>query len=205
MRSKLLKVGCTTSTGHVVSQILGQGPNGAVYFSTSNEIRWVYYKNRGTLPDELGLVVARFDSLLSDIRAVKVPLTEKRDLYELAGKTLYLAFNRTTSLDPANVFADVERRLHTLASSVAKPAPASTLPALSADIVVVCALHSPELEAVLSITRSVEGPRLPSDPQTYHSTEWTTRKGRTLRVVLAAPNQMGLTAAGVLAAKMILA
>jgi len=204
MPTKLLKVGHETLTGHVVSEILGQGPNGAVYISTNNEIRWVYYKNSGTLPDHLGLVVARFDSLLMDIRALKVPPSDKRPLYELAGKTLYLAFSSTNAADPANVFADVERRLQALASTVAKAAPALTLSTLSADVVVVCALHSPELAAVLSITQSVEGPRLATDPQTYHSTEWTTKKGRTLRVLLAAPNQMGLTASGVLAAKMIL-
>lgn len=204
MRAKLLKVGDKTSTGHVVSEILGQGPSGAVYISSNNEIRWVYYKNDGMLPDQLGLVVARFDSLLMDIRAVRVPVADKRPLYELAGKTLYLAFSCANRSDPANVFADVERRLQALASTAGVTASALTLSTLSADVVVVCALHSPELEAVLSITQTVEGPRLPTDPQTYHTTEWTTKKGRALRVLLAAPNQMGLTASGVLAAKMVL-
>src|SRR5215213_4898178 len=140
MRAKLLKVGEKTSTGHVVSEILGQGPNGAVYISSNNEIRWVYYKNGGTLPDPLGLVVARFDSLLMDIRAVRVPLADKRPLYELAGKTLYLAFSCTNRSDPANVFADVERRLQALASTAGETASALTLSTLSADVVVVCAL-----------------------------------------------------------------
>jgi len=76
--------------------------------------------------------------------------------------------------------------------------------AQSADVLIVCALHAPELQAVLAMTPCIEGPHVPRDPQSYHTTQWTTNAGAKLRVVLAAPNQMGLTAAGVLTTKMIL-
>jgi nucleoside phosphorylase len=45
---------------------------------------------------------------------------------------------------------------------------------------------------------------LESDPQTYHELFWQTANTAKLRIVAAAPNQMGLAASGVLAAKMIL-
>ena len=202
MASKLLKIGDEAATGHTVAEILGQGPMGAVYISSNNEIRWIYYKNKGTLPDELGLVVARFDAVLSDIRAIQAPLPEKRPLYDLAGKTLYLALIAHEPVDPTAVFVTVERRVIALAKS--KGGETISTHVHTADVVVVCALHSPELEAMLAISNCAEGPRLPTDPQTYHSTTWITKQRNTLSVVLAAPNQMGLAAAGVLAAKMVL-
>jgi nucleoside phosphorylase len=202
MARKLIKVGDKTSSGYVVAEVLGQGPSGVVFISKDNQIRWHYYKNKGRLPDELGIVVARFDSLLVDIKSIKRPLADKLHLYELAGKTLYLAFESSDPPNPVTAFSDVERRIMMLAAQ--ENSLNSSRPVLSADIVVVCALHSPELENVLALSATAEGPRIAADPQTYHSTEWKTEGGTALRVVLAAPNQMGLTASGVLTAKMIM-
>jgi nucleoside phosphorylase/5-methylcytosine-specific restriction endonuclease McrA len=74
------------------------------------------------------------------------------------------------------------------------------------DVVIVCALHVPELEKVLKTGEqpweSLSQKR--DDPHTYNHTVYTTRKGSPLRVVAAAPNQMGLAASAVLATKMIL-
>jgi nucleoside phosphorylase len=76
----------------------------------------------------------------------------------------------------------------------------------SFDVAIVCALHTPELEKVLDTGEQPWEPlsQRPDDPHTYHHTVYTTRKENLLRVIAAAPNQMGLAASAVLATKMIL-
>lgn len=203
MTREILKIGDITSTGHEVAQVLGQGPAGAIYISKNGEIRWHYYKNDGVLPDELGLVVARFDAILADIRDVAAPLSEKKPLYELAGKTLYLAFSARKLVDASTTFAEVERRIAIFSQRVSqKKAVTDKEPGV--DLVIVCALHDPELQAVLTLSTPENPPIVSNDPQTYHATTWNTKKGQALRVILAAPNQMGLAAAGILATKMVL-
>lgn len=205
MGKKSLKVGDKTTTGHVVAEILGDSPVASVYMSANNELRWTYYGNRGQLPDALGVVIARFDSLMAEIRLLGGTADTKRSLYGLLGKNLFLALNSRSPVDLTSAFAEAER--HILAASE-KTGPPGTRPASAAgspfDIAIVCALHDPELSAVLSLSKCIRGPLLSGDPQTYYSTTWPTRKRTALRVVVAAPNQMGLTAAGVLAAKMVL-
>jgi len=80
------------------------------------------------------------------------------------------------------------------------------LPANTFDVVVVCALHSPELDQLLRVGPKTwaELPHDISDPHTYHCTKFIASSGQEIRVVAAAPNQMGLTSASVLATKMIL-
>lgn len=197
--TKLLKVGEETRTGHIVERILGQGPNGAVFTTKNNEIRWTYWTNNGRLPDSLGMVVLHFDSLLIDIRSLP-DMDEKRALFELAGKTLYRAFESKIPPDPVKAFAEIEERLAG-SFGYARNRGAN---ANSADVVIVCALHDPELHAMLTLPGVAEAFYMADDPQTYHRTRWTTANGVTLNVILAAPNQMGLTAAGVLSAKMVL-
>lgn len=72
-------------------------------------------------------------------------------------------------------------------------------------VVIVCALHRPELQRLIAVT-SERWERMPSnstDPHVYHSSSLLTTRGRPVQVVAAAPNEMGLTASGVLAAKMV--
>jgi nucleoside phosphorylase len=74
------------------------------------------------------------------------------------------------------------------------------------DVAIICALHQTELASVRK-TGGAGWQVLPSerdDPQTYHASVYTTKRGRQLRVVAAAPGQMGLSASAVLATKMIL-
>lgn len=74
------------------------------------------------------------------------------------------------------------------------------------DVVIVCALPSPELEKVRD-TGAAKWTVLPSDPcdqTTYYQSIYKTNLGRTLRVIAAASSQMGPPAAAVLACKMIL-
>ncbi|RKI18684.1 hypothetical protein D7Y15_07535 [Corallococcus sp. AB030] len=76
----------------------------------------------------------------------------------------------------------------------------------SVDVVIVCALHKPELEKVRVASKTkwerVAASRV--DPSVYERTEYITKGGTTLRVVAGAPNQMGLSAAAVLATKMVM-
>lgn len=74
------------------------------------------------------------------------------------------------------------------------------------DLVVVCALRTPELVKVLhtGTEKWTEFRPQRSDPHTYHTTNFTSSQGSTIRVIAAAPNQMGMSASAVLATKMIL-
>jgi nucleoside phosphorylase len=84
---------------------------------------------------------------------------------------------------------------------------AASVPAseLNCDLIVVCALQKPELEKVMRTgTEWTALPSSPRDPHVYYQSTFTTALGKTLKVVAAAPNQMGLPASAVLATKMIL-
>lgn len=75
------------------------------------------------------------------------------------------------------------------------------------DVAILSALHKPELEKILSIKRESweELPASAEDPATYYANTFTTAKSkRSIRVIAAAPNQMGMPASAVLATKMIL-
>jgi nucleoside phosphorylase len=208
MPGRSYKVGDTTTTGHVVAEILGQSPAACIYTSTKDDLRWSYYANDGVLPDEHGAVVAKFDTLMDEIKGLDGALESKRPLFTLLGKNLFIALNATKPGALPDIFSRVEKKIAEYANAAsrggrapgrsAKPIPSPF------DLAVVCALHEPELEAVFSFSKWTNGPRMPSDPQTYYSSTWTTKGNKKLRVVVAAPNQMGLTASAVLSAKMIL-
>jgi hypothetical protein len=209
MPPRSYKVGDTTTTGHVVAEILGQSPAACVYTSTKDELRWAYYANDGVLPDEHGAVVAKFDTLMDEVRSLDGTLDSKRPLYTLLGKNLFVALNATKPTALPDIFSRVEKKIteYTTKTASSRSHPAgktSKLIPSQFDLAIVCALHEPELVAIFSFSRWVKGPRMPGDPQTYYSSTWTTKSNKKLRVVVAAPNHMGLTAAGVLSAKMIL-
>lgn len=74
------------------------------------------------------------------------------------------------------------------------------------DVVIVCALHTPELDKVKA-AGSPEWEEIPpnrTDPHLYYKTTYTTKKGTVLRVIASAPNAMGSAATTVLATKIIL-
>ena len=209
MTPKGYKVGDTTTTGHVVAEVLGQSPTACVYVSTTNELRWAYYGNDAILPDEHGAVVAKFDTLMDEISSLDVSVELKRPLYTLLGKNLFVALNATRPSSLPDIFSRIEKKISE-SSTKAKSArsnpagKASKLIPSHFDLAIVCALHEPELEAVFALSRWTKVPRMPGDPQTYYSSTWSVKPNKKLRVVVAAPNHMGLTAAGVLSAKMIL-
>lgn len=171
---RLLKVGDTASTGHVVSEILGQGPNGAVFIAANDDIRWIYKKNEACCQISWARSSPNSTPSWRPSRPFKAPLVEKRHLYKLAGKTLYMAIAADAPMSPATLFSDVERRV--LALTAGLGGGNESRPALSADLVVVWALHAPELVSVLALSPSSEGPRITGDPQTYHTRNGSPRR-----------------------------
>lgn len=73
------------------------------------------------------------------------------------------------------------------------------------DIVIVCAVHDTELEKVLQTGKEEwkSFPAVNDDPGSYHQTTFSTISNHPLRVIAAAPTQMGMPASAVLATKMI--
>jgi nucleoside phosphorylase len=74
------------------------------------------------------------------------------------------------------------------------------------DVVFVCAVSETELNKLLRTgsERWTELTHATNDPQTYHTTEYHTPSGKSLRVIAAAPNHMGAVAASAVTTKMIL-
>ncbi len=71
------------------------------------------------------------------------------------------------------------------------------------DVAIITALHKPELDAVLRTLKGQRTVRPPSDPTTYYEGIWSAGDV-SLRIVAAAPTEMGMSASGVLASKLIL-
>lgn len=71
------------------------------------------------------------------------------------------------------------------------------------DVVILCALPTPELEMVKQLGDWTEIRHQRNDPTTYYFQKLGVTGGRTLRVVAAAASQMGMPAAAVLATKML--
>ena len=75
------------------------------------------------------------------------------------------------------------------------------------DVAFVCALHDPELTALIEAfggeARWTKGPSL-GQQHIYKITDFTTLTGESLRVIAGAPTYMGLTATAILATEMIL-
>lgn len=71
------------------------------------------------------------------------------------------------------------------------------------DLAIICAIPDPELAAVQKIGNWSKLPASADDPQIYHQTTWQIKAHSTIRIIAAAPNEMGLSYAAVLAAKMV--
>lgn len=206
MRKKPYRVGEKSSTGHTIATILGESPLAFVFTTTNNELRWVYYGNNGLLPEKLGAAVARFDLMMKQIKALKTSADDKREIYLLLGKSLFVAMNCRKQKTLASAFDSVAEIIEshvgashvTGSSGLKSPDGASVF-----DVVILCALHNPELLAVLRLGKWSKMQPIPSDPQTYHSSKWKSVDGQEIRLIAAAPNHMGLVASAALAAKMI--
>jgi nucleoside phosphorylase len=70
------------------------------------------------------------------------------------------------------------------------------------DVAIICALETPELAAVKNLSSPWTTLDIPGDNTIYYTTKFQT-KYRTIRIVTAACDQMGMTAAAVLSMKMI--
>lgn len=76
-------------------------------------------------------------------------------------------------------------------------------PAEPVHVVIICALHSPELDKVMRTSETIWSPMpmTASDPHRYCTATIKTAAGTQLRILAAAPNQMGSAASSVLATK----
>jgi len=70
------------------------------------------------------------------------------------------------------------------------------------DVAIICALETPELSAIKELSNKWENIDIPGDSTIYYATSLTT-KNRDIKVIAAACDQMGMTAAAVLSMKMI--
>lgn len=109
--SKLYIVGGKSSTGHKIASILGQSPRGCVFTTANNELRWAYWHNKGLMSDGLKAIVARFDTLMSRIAAAATRSENKREMYLLLGKSLFVGIDAGRPKAPRAAFAEVERQL----------------------------------------------------------------------------------------------
>lgn len=83
--------------------------------------------------------------------------------------------------------------------------PRYTREAGSADVAILTALESPELDAVLEAggRSNWNFLRFEDDPNPYHETAITTLSGKQLRIVATSPDRQGLTSSAVLATKLL--
>lgn len=109
--SRRYVVGGKASTGHKIASILGQSTRGCVFTTTNNELRWVYWQNKGVMPNGLRGIVALFDSLMARIATTPTTSKNKREMYMLLGKSLFAAIDAPRLRAPKAVFAEVERQV----------------------------------------------------------------------------------------------
>jgi len=185
------------TSDYVVEEMLGESEVASVFTTQDNQLRWVYKANNGKPITEHGAIILYFDQLMHQIRILNLPKESKRPLYILLGKTLFSGLNNHVEGTPKEVFLSFERELETHSEI-------DHTNAEKFDIVIICALSNIELSAVMSLSIWTRLPPCEEDPQTYYCSEWVSNEGKTLNVVAAAPNHMGVTCSGVLAAKMIL-
>jgi len=191
------KIGSQTPTGQTIAAIWGQNQSVCVYTTTDNHLRWNYI---GPVPAHLRPVIDQFDVLMSRIKKLPGSIESKQHLYELLGKRLFSTLSAPKDKRAPDPFKVVEQEIAEarLANKKRKPAIDHHF-----DIAIICAIHDPELAKVLTFGKWSTLASEPNEPQTYHVAEWTTKTNRKLRVVAAAPNQMGLVSSGVLAAKVV--
>jgi hypothetical protein len=122
---KPYKVGGKSSTGHTIAEILGQGPRAFVFTTTNNELRWAYYYNDGNLSEQLEAIVTRFDTLMTEIKALQISTGDKHDIYVLLGKSLFGALSSSKPGNPTGVFAEVKKRIDSHSGEAVPPNPDS--------------------------------------------------------------------------------
>lgn len=110
----MLKVGEKCSSGYTVDTILGQSERAAVYTTDNNHLRWIYYDNSGVVPVELSASIAKFETLMLDIKNI-VPKARKEDCYLRLGKSLYSALNGGIGEAAIESFRDIEHYIHSAA------------------------------------------------------------------------------------------
>jgi nucleoside phosphorylase len=195
-----LRVGGDDGQGNKVDKILGQSRLVCVYITQDGQLRWNYGEPEDELPEKYRATLSAFEDCMHDIESLPSGET-KKSLYMLLGKRLFDGLTANKPGSPALRYRKLEHKIEVEQERVASIRIAGEERVY--DIAIMCAIHSPELEEVLKIGQWTSLKPSLGDPQTYHSTTWTTSASNILRVVVAAPNHMGLVATGALAAKMV--
>jgi nucleoside phosphorylase/CheY-like chemotaxis protein len=132
-----------------------------------------------------------------------VGLTAYDEIFETAGRRFADDLWLVIKYDPSSEeWADrLQRKIHHIL--LAARAPGSSQDYRS-DLCIFTALAAPELEAVLQLPWNWRSCEVPNDPTIYHRGEYQ-RDGKDRVAFAAAAPRMGMTAAAVLAMKMIIA
>lgn len=194
--TNLYKPGDKSSSGYTIDEILGESKVACVFTTTDNQIRWEYRANNGIPLEEHGAIILYFDQVLYQIRTLDLDAEQKKPLYLYAGKVLFSGLNNHSKEQPSELFEKLE-------AEISKKRNPLDFDVTQIDLAIICALSDVELESILSLSKWERVPSEKTDPQTYYQTKWHTKKGTELNVIAAAPNHMGVTCSGVLAAKLI--
>src|SRR5262245_46867522 len=107
MPRKRYLVGSKCVTGQVIAEILGQSERACVYTTKDNHLRWEFFANRGRLPPDAVAAVGKFDSLMTSIKLLALPASEKRELLLCLGKNLFASLN-SKKANPSTAFAEIQ-------------------------------------------------------------------------------------------------
>jgi hypothetical protein len=114
-----IKVGATTSTGQIISEVLGQSKTVAVYQTDDGHLRWSYFGNDEIVPDEKKPFLATFDGLMQTIKAY-LSDAHKDDCLKLLGKSLFRALDTEVSQSGSNHFEEIASTIENIAQQNAR-------------------------------------------------------------------------------------
>ena len=72
MSQDLYIVGGKCSTGQEVEEILGQSAKTCVFITTDNQLRWVYWHNKGKLTQKKNEAIDNFNIEMANIKALAI-------------------------------------------------------------------------------------------------------------------------------------
>lgn len=114
-----LQIGSKTSTGQIVSEILGQSQTAAVYITEDKSLRWSYFGDDGIVPNFKKPALSEFDGLMQTINT-HLPVRHREEHFRLLGKSLFQALD-TTELGTSHCyFESVNKSIEELAQQNAR-------------------------------------------------------------------------------------
>lgn len=114
-----IEVGSTTSSGQIVSEVLGESRVVAVYQTEDGHLRWSYFGNDEIVPDEKKPLLATFDGLMQTIKTY-LSNAHKDDCLKLLGKSLFRALDSDTGQSAPDHFENIASTIEDLAQQNAR-------------------------------------------------------------------------------------